>query len=337
MVNCYNSFDRLKEIIVGDIDERILNYCDHAQLDRFSHIIKKTKNELNNLQGLLENRGIKVHRPAFFDNLCVETPYWKSNGLKIPLTPKDNFLVVGNTIIETASWQKERFFESYYYRDIFLSYFAEGANWISMPMPRHDRVDPDSLDNNSVPNRDPMIDAANVSKFGKDLFVSVAGSNNALGVSWLERNLNDYRIHQVSSDIFSGHLDTHFAIIRPGLLYSYHSKDNLPEYFKNWNIIHLDPAVDREKSDSQILYDDRLQDDDFVNTVLGINILSIDENTIMLYDHLRENTYLLQQLDKYNIEPIFVPMTYSHFFNQGLTCITLDTVRDTDGCVDYTT
>ena len=94
--------------------------------------------------------------------------------------------------------------------------------------------------------------------------------------------------------------------------------------------------MDRAKSQAQTFYDDKLQDDDFDNTVLGINILSVNTDTIMLDDHLRNNTYLQQQLERYRIEPIFVPMTYAHFFNQGLTCITLDTVRDTAECVDYT-
>jgi scyllo-inosamine-4-phosphate amidinotransferase 1 len=336
MVNCYNSFDQLKEIIVGDIDERILEFCDATQYDRFSFILKKTRQDLNAFQKNLESFDIKVHRPTFFDNLCVETPFWKSQGLKIPLTPRDNFLVVGNTIIETASWQKERFFEGFYYRDIFLDYFNRGANWISMPMPRHDGVDPDPMDSNHIPNRDPVIDAANVIKFGKDLFVSVAGSNNQLGLNWLERNLTDYRIHPVDRSIFSGHLDTHFSIIRPGLVYSYHSKNELPDYFKNWDLLSLNPEIDREKSLSQTFYDDKLQDDDFANTVLGVNILSINENTIMIDDHLENNLQLRRQLDQYRIEPIFVPITYSHFFNQGLTCITLDTVRDTAECIDYT-
>lgn len=335
MVNCYNSFDTLNEIILGDIDDRIIEFCDPTQADRFAHIIHKTKQELDDFQKLLETFDVVVHRPKFLDNMCVKTPFWQSNGLKIPLTPRDNFLVIGNTIIETASWQKERFFESFYYRDIFLNYFDHGANWLSMPMPRHDGVDPDVLDSNFIPNRDPMIDAANVIKFGKDLFVSASGSNNTLGLDWLKRNLADYRIHEVDSDIYSGHLDTHFAIIRPGLIYSYHSKDQIPEYFKNWDFVYLDPTVDREKSMSQEFYDDKLQDDDFVNTVLGTNILSVNENTIMLDYHLKDNAFLRHQLDQHNIDAIFVPMTYSHFFNQGLTCITLDTVRETVECVDY--
>lgn len=335
MVNCYNSFDKLKEIVLGDIDEQVLNYCDKDQYQRLSHIIEKTKKELNNFQTQLESYGVTVHRPKFFENMCVDTPYWSSKGLKIPLTPRDNFLVVGNTIIETASWQKERFFESFYYRDIFLKYFESGSNWISMPMPRHEAVDIDPLDIEEIPNNDPLIDAANCLKYGKDIFVSISGSNNRLGVQWLEKNLPDYNLHYVSSEVFSGHLDTHFNILRPGLVYTYHDRSNLPEYFNNWDIIQIDKSRDQEVSLQQSLYDDKIQDDDFVNTVLGINVLSLDREKIFLYDHLKENKSFLNQLEKYKIEPIFVPFTYSHFFNQGLSCITLDTVRETDGCIDY--
>jgi N-dimethylarginine dimethylaminohydrolase len=335
MVHCYNTFDTLKEVILGDIDENVLEFCNQNQLDRLSHIVKRTKQDLDRIQQTFESRNIVVHRPTFFSNQCVETPYWKSQGLKTPLSPRDNFLVIGNTIVETASWQKERFFESFYFREIFLSYYKQGANWISMPMPRHDEYDPDPMDNNAIPNRDPMIDAANVIKYGKDLFVSAWGSNNQLGLEWLYRNFTDYRIHPVTSDKITGHLDTHFTIIRPGLLYSYHSKDDLPDYFKSWDMLSLDPSRDKEISMSQAFIDDKLQDDDFANTVLGINILVGDPHTVYVYDHMLENYHFLKQLEKYHIEPVFVPFAYSHFFNQGLTCLTLDTVRDTASCIDY--
>lgn len=336
MVNCYNSFDRLNEIIVGNIDESIIEFIDQNQRQRLEYIINITKEELDQFQQTLESRNIKVHRPVFHKNMKISTPNWSSHGLKIPFTPRDDFLILGNTIVETASWQKERFFQSFHYRDIFIDYFNRGANWISMPMPRHDRIDPDPLDSNNIPNRDPMFDAANIIKFGKDIFISGGGADNQLGYNWICRHFgNDYRLHRFDQEKFAGHLDTHFAIIRPGLLLTYYPKDFLPEYFHNWDIIYLDPAADREISNQQILYDEKIQDDDFVNTVVSTNILSIDQNTIMLLDHLKNNKYLLNQLERFGVEPLFVKFTYSHFFNQGLTCITLDTVRDTNGCIDY--
>ena len=337
MINCYNTFDPIKEIMLGDVDHSVIELCDHSQKDRLTHIFNKTKKELNQLQLSLEQRGIVVHRPKKINNTSIKTPTWESNGIKIPLSPRDNFLVLGDTIVETASWQKERAFEGHYWRDVFLKFFKNGARWYSMPMPCYNYNNVDDAFDDDIANFDPMIDNAALIKYGKDIFVSGAGSHNQLGLDWLKSIFPEFRYHNLDKNIYKGHLDTHFTILRPGLLLTYHPKSDLPSFFKKWEIIHVNPDHDRTLSDCQELYDEKIQDDDFANTVLAVNALSIDHNTVMMYDHYKNNQYLINQFNKHNIEIVFVPFTYSHFFNQGLTCITNELIRDTNGCIDYTT
>lgn len=336
MINCYNTFDSVSEILLGDVDHSVIDYCDPAQKDKITYIFDKTKQELNDFQTLLEGRGICVHRPNTVNNTEVKTPYWQSQGLKIPLTPRDNFLTVGDSIIETASWQKERFFESFYWRDTFLQLLDRGARWYSMPMPRHNSDYLVFDFDDDVPNQDPLLDNPALLQYGKDIFVSGGNSHNQLGLTWLKNMFPDYRYHRLDKRIFKGHLDSHLCILRPGLLLTYHSRDNLPDFFDNWNIIHVNPDHDQTVSKDQTLIDDKIQDDDFANTVLAVNTLSLDPNTVVMYDFYRSNSYLMKQFDKHKIEIVFTKLTYSHFFNQGVTCLTRDLVRHTDGLIDYT-
>ena len=334
-INSFNTFDNIKEIMLGDVDHTVIDFCDADQRLRLNHIFNKTKKELNQIQKILESRDIKVHRPVTIGKTQVRTPYWSSMGTKIPLTPRDVFLIMGNDIVESAHWQKERMFETYHWRDLFISKLESGARWHNMPLPRHDYASLEVEFDDIVVEQDPILDGAAILRYGKDIFISGDGSHNELGRKWLQAMFPDRRYHQLDKNVFNGHLDSHLTILRPGLLLTYHIKENLPEYFKNWDIIHVNPEHDKSLSLPQTLVDYKIQDDDFANTVLAVNTLSLGPNTVMMYSHYKNNQYLLDQFNKHQIEIIFVDFTYSHFFNQGMTCLTNELNRDTDGCIDY--
>ena len=336
MINCYNSFDPLKEVIIGKVDHSVINLCDSSQEKRLNYIFDKTEKELDNIQKVLENLKITVHRPNLINNVKIKTPFWNGSGIKIPLTPRDVFLVMGDTVVECSSWDSSCLFQTYYYRNALLNCLNRGAKWMQMPLPRHDYDGLELAYDDEVINQDPVLDGAAVIRYGKDIFFSGAGSHNELGEQWLMHNFPNYRYHKLDKKIFKGHLDSHLTILRPGLLLTYHKKDNLPNFFKNWDIIHVNPEHDQSISHKQTLIDDKIQDADFANTVLAVNCLSINPNTVMMFDHYKENIYLLEQFKKFKIDIIFVPFTYSHFFNQGMTCISFDLVRETNGCIDYT-
>ena len=336
-MNVHNTFDPLKEIIVGDVDLSSIKMQDPRQQKRIEHIFHKTKEEMNNFQLVLEARGIVVHRPTLMPNLPIQTPYWSTPGTKIPLTPRDLYLVLGNTIIESAMCEQERFFETYYYREIMLKQFQKGAKWMAMPIPRHNYKDYNMDVGEDVPNQDPIMDAPSCLKYGKDVFVNTHGAGNKLGLEWLQSMFGDtYHFHEINHRHIVGHLDSQITILRPGLLTSYHGREDLPSYFKNWDMIDINPDNDKKLSASQTPVDSRIQDFDFANTVLAVNCLSIDTKTVVMWEHYQRETAMIDQFKKYNIDIVFVPFTYSHFFNQGVTCLTLDLDRHTpEGLVRY--
>jgi glycine amidinotransferase len=336
MINVHNTFDPLKEVILGDIDTAAIQLQDPRQQKRVEYIFDKTKEELDNFRSVLESKNIKVYRPSPVPNRKIQTPYWTMPGTKIPLTPRDLYLVLGDTVIESAMCEPERFFETFYYREIMLNKFKQGAKWLSMPIPRHDYQESDA-DGPEVPNRDPIMDAPSCMKYGKDVFVNTRGAGNELGFRWLRSLFGDtYNFHEVNRDNILGHLDSQLTILRPGLLMSHHKRDQLPEFFRDWDIINVDAGKDRSVSSEQVLLDSRIQDGDFDNTVLLVNCLSIDRNTVVMWDHYKTEKSLLKELEKRDIEVVFVPFTYSHFFNQGVTCLTLELERHTpEGLVSY--
>ena len=336
MINVHNTFDPLTELIIGDIDQNAIKLEDPRAQKRVEYIFKKTQDELQYFQSLLEARGIKVYRPLPVPNKSISTPYWSMPGTKIPLTPRDLYLVLGNNIIESAMCEQERFFETFYYRHIILEQFQKGANWMSMPMPRHD-YENFSTGNDDVPNQDPIMDAPSCMKYGKDVFVNTKGAGNKLGFQWFQRMFGTtYNFHEIHNDKIIGHLDSQLTILRPGLLLTFHNRETLPDYFKDWDIIKADPTMDRKISSQQTFVDSRIQDSDFDNTVLCVNCLSIDRNTVVMWDHYKTETNMIKQLEQKNIDIVFVPFTYSHFFNQGVTCLTLELNRTTpEGLVSY--
>ena len=337
MINVHNTFDPLKEIIIGDVDLDAIKLEDPRQQKRIEYIFQKTKEELNNFQSVLQSRGTTVHRPTPIPNISIQTPFWSTPGTKIPLTPRDLYLTLGNTIIESAMCEQERFFETFYYRDIMLNKFQKGAKWMAMPIPRHNYKDYIIEIGEEVPNQDPIMDAPSCLKYGKDVFVNTHGAGNKLGFEWLRSMFGDrYNFHEVNQNNISGHLDAHITILRPGLLTSYHSREDLPEYFRDWEMIDINPENDKKLSTSQIPMDSRVQDFDFANTVLAVNCLSIDTNTVVMWDHYKTETGMIKQFEKKNIDIVFVPFTYSHFFNQGVTCVTLELNRHTpEGLIKY--
>jgi len=337
MINSHNTFSPLKEMILGDVDINSIKFADPRKQKRIEHIFKKTKIDLDNFQRTLESKDIIVHRPKQIKNVPIQTPYWSMPGTKIPLTPRDLFLILGDTVIEMAMCEQERFFEPFYYREILLDQFKQGAKWLSMPIPRHDYSKYVAGSDDEIPNQDPIIDAPSCLRYGKDILVNTRGSGNRLGYEWLESFFGGtYTFHEINQQNIIGHLDAHISIIRPGLILSHHSKDRLPQFFKNWDLIKVDPTIDKIKSNSQDEVDSRVQDFDFANTVLSVNCLGIDENTIVMWDHYKSETQLLKSLDDHKIDVVFVPFTYSHFFNQGVNCVTLDLNRQTpEGLVRY--
>ena len=67
---------------------------------------------------------------------------------------------------------------------------------------------------------EPLFDAADILRFGKDLIVQHGFTTNLKGIDWLKRHFPDHRVHTVNfpGDPYPIHIDATFTPIRPGLI-----------------------------------------------------------------------------------------------------------------------
>ena len=232
IVNSWNEWDPLKHVIVGRADGTCIPAPEPA-LDakvpedsdmrgqfgpRTKDTIDKANELLDNFSSLLEKRGIKVDRPTPLDfNQPTSTPDWKAETMFGCMPPRDVLLTVGNEILEATMSYRCRWFEYLCYRPLLKHYYNEDPNMRheSAPKPRLTDADyrKDYLsDKIGVQKRlewtekkyfvtteeEPLFDAADVLRFGKDLVVQHGFTTNLKGIDWLKRHYKDHRVHAVN-------------------------------------------------------------------------------------------------------------------------------------------
>lgn len=323
-IHVNNHYGKLRSCMVGGVDDRVLDTVESHKRKKLEHIFEKTHRQLDGIQKKLESMGVEVFRPKCFDNSKkLSTPYFNTIGHRVPLAPSDHFFILDNNIIEIASWSRESAFTGMHWRHVMRSAFNDGANWISMPMPLHNIDEVDNFDSD-IPNLDPIIDAPSFYLHNDHVFVSSTGAGNELGIAWMKRQFPNHNWILMDAEKFVGHLDSHFNILRPGLIASHRDKTDFPEYFRDWDFVKVD-SVSRPSE----LVDTRLQDDDQENTVLSVNSLSIDSKTIMVertYEHNHND--FIPSLIKQGIMIEYVDFDFSHFFGHGLGCICTPLYRE---------
>lgn len=198
--------------------------------------IKIAKKLRENLKNILENEySVKVLEASILDHgKNIKTPYWELTNTNEHCCPRDTFSIIGNTILEAPMSWKCRYFESLIYHEPLLKIWNANKNtrWIQPPKPLmcnnlYNLDYPINLEerkNYHIPmlkETEPVFDAADIIRCGKDLFVQNGFTTNSSGIDWITREFgNDFRVHKVKLDnnITPVHLDAEMAILRPGLM-----------------------------------------------------------------------------------------------------------------------
>ena len=68
--------------------------------------------------------------------------------------------------------------------------------------------------------KEPLFDAAEILRFGKDLFYHNNFTSNLSGLDWLQRHFPNHRVHQINlpGDLIPTHIDACLTPIKPGLM-----------------------------------------------------------------------------------------------------------------------
>lgn len=346
-VNSHNEWDPLEEIIVGRLEGATIP-SDHpvvtcnipgmaaraqSMVSGFRYprfMVEPAQRELDGLIALLQSLGITVRRPDAVDyKATFGAPGWSSRGF-CNSCPRDSLLVIGDEIIETPMAWPCRYFETHSYRAILKDYFRRGARWTSAPKPQlsDELFDPDfRLPEKGEPMRyiltefEPVFDAADFFRCGRDLFVTRSNVTNLMGIEWLRRHLGDgYRIHEIESRCRNPmHIDTTILPLGPGKLLvnpEYIDVERLPPMLKRWDIL---VAPEPDPIDSRLL-----KVTSMCGRWLSMNILMIDETRAIVDPHHKR---MMKALKDWGLEP--VPCEFLHYaaFGGAFHCATLDVRR----------
>ena len=331
----HNEWDVLQEVVVGSAfgarrpkltrDQLLIEYpgvtnLAALEIGQFSdRIIEETEEDLNDFVCALQKLGIKVRRPQEIDHSNnFGTGDWSTNGF-YRYCPRDSLLVVGDCIIETPMTMRSRLFEQFCFKEMLIDYLREGARWFSAPKPRLlDELYSDKPGELVLGNLEPVFDAANVLRAGKDLFYLISNTGNELGAQWLQNMLgNTYRVN-VCRNLYSGvHLDSTMALLRPGLVLlnpERVNERNLPERLKSWDKIWCPDLVDTGFEGPFAMS----------SVWVGMNIFMLGPNHAVV--DVRQ-TALLRELEKNGIDVLALQLRHSRTLGGGFHCVTLDTKR----------
>lgn len=300
--------------------------------------------QLDNLARILTERGVRVDRPDDFDfSRKVETPDWKQDSMFGCMPPRDVLTVIGHELLEATMSQRSRWYEYICYRPLIQSYYQSDPKmrWEAAPKPRltdksfnnefwkeyppltfKQKVTRVRANELLLTEEEPLFDAADIVRFGKDIFVQLSLVTNKSGYRWLKSHFSDFRVHSVTFDNeYPQHIDATLVPLCPGLVMHCGERTAEPamiEFFKknDWQII--DAATPAKQ------YED-LPPLCFCSPWLSMNILSLDEKTVFVEasEHAQ-----MEQLDCLGFEVIPVPFWNVAPFGGGLHCATVDIHRD---------
>ncbi len=361
IVNSWNDWDPLKHVIVGRCDNGMIPPEEPASSEKVPvdsdmrgmwglrplETVEKGNAALERLVKILEDRGVKVDRPTPLQwNQKIGTPDFTNDSMMGCMPPRDVLLTIGNEIMAAAQSFRSRYFEYLAYWPLMEKYFEEDPDfiWTQAPRPRltdksykHNYYDESiSIEERLVrtANKDfvttevePMWDAADWMRMGKDIFVQHGLTTNRAAMDWMQRYHPDLRIHAVNfpGDPYPIHIDATFVPLRPGLIINNPVRP-LPEEQRaifeanDWQIVEAaKPAHDEPPA---LCYS---------SVWLSMNCLVLDPKTVIVE---ASEVYQMEQMDQLGMNVIPCDLRDAYPFGGGLHCSTADVYRE-GGCEDY--
>jgi glycine amidinotransferase len=354
-VNSFNEWDPLEEVIIGSLDGAMFpswNVINHATVPPGEwalaaakaggtgrpyppEIVEPARRDLAEFIHILEAEGVTVRSVEPVDFAApFATPNWAIPAGFCAANPRDPFLVAGNEIIEAPMADRCRYFEAWSYRKLFKEYFKAGARWTAAPKPQ--LLDELYDWNYTVPRpgepvrfvineSEPVFDAADFVRCGRDIFCQLSNVTNNFGIEWLQRHLGDeYHIHiLVSRCPEAMHIDTTFMPLAPGKVLvnpEYLDMNQLPSFLKKWDLL-IAPPPPRITRDPLRL----------VSEWAGVNVLMLDEERVIIE---KNQEPLKQALISWGFKPISCSFEAYYPFLGSFHCATLD-IRRRGGLQSY--
>jgi glycine amidinotransferase len=348
-VSSHNEWDPLEEVIIGSLDGAMFPAWNTINVATVSpgewlnaeayvggggspyppELVQAARRELAEFIHILEMEGVRVRRlePATYA-APFATPDWQVSSGFCAANPRDPFMVIGNEILETPMADRSRYFEAWAYRALFKEYFKAGAKWTAAPKPQlldalydqHYTVPGPGEPMRFVVNEfEPVFDAADFVRCGRDIFCQTSNVTNHFGVAWLQRHLGDgYRVHTLQSRCPEAiHIDTTFMPLAPGKVLvnpEYLDIENLPQILKSWDVLVMPTPLPKINGDPLRLMSDWS----------GINVLMLDQKRVVVE---KNQEPLIHCLKEWGFQPIPCSFEAYYPFLGSFHCATLDIRR----------
>lgn len=336
-INVHNGWDPLEEIWLGDVwPKEFYEDLDIEVRNAFNTVTDWTKEDLNIIQNKFEELGITVRRPQIdVNNKDKYIDEVTKKLLKPPICLRDNNAVIGNNL----------FFDSPDFTDL-LSYY-----------------EPDCLFKTNSPF---YISGASMVKIGRDiLFDSPVLEDQptenifhcfyAFEKYILKNFSKDYRIYYSTN---GGHCDGCFMPIKFGVSLSTVYATGYDFFLPDWETVDLkQPSFISHAQFSNPLpfkwtapkwyvpdmngavrarfnqYLEKFCQDwigEYTETFFEVNTVVIDEENLMCIGDEKNVYPYVKEIEKHGIKCHVVPFRTRSFWDGGIHCITLDTIRRGD-------
>lgn len=313
----YATFDPLKSCLIGknfsgDFFKK--NIKDPRVADPLRRIADETEEDYQSLEKILKNANVQTYRPDF-----DESKFDKDWHGRPPVCPRDHFAVIGEKIY---AYQSTNFYGK------FLKNIAK--------------------ENLSIGIKPIPVSTAVIARVGKDLFWDVGKNATQENIDFFKTKWisEGFRVH-ISKRGY--HSDGCFCVVKPGCIVSLYDIQDYKTEFPGWDVLELpdqswgklDPFlkikakvngrwwVKGEEDNEQLIQFVNTWLDDWVGyveeTVFDVNMLSIDQNTIICNNYNKE---VFAHFKKHKVEPILFNFRHRYFWDGGIHCITQDLYRE---------
>ena len=316
----YATFDKLQHCWIGSGFKAewfagLEIYKNKKIMDPLKRIADETEEDFQTLDKILKDAGVKTYRSF----LNIDRVKSLKNIFRPPVCPRDHFAVVGEKLYAVSNGRPG---------------FADVLKQIA----KKDMV---------LHSSRGVISTATVCRVGKDLYWDTTPdiTNDVIEKYkniWEEQG---FRVHLSNRGY---HSDGVFCVVKPGCIVSLNDIQDYKTEFPGWDVLYVPDQrwnkhpfmrmkdkvegkwwlEGEENNDELIQFVNKWLDEwlGYVEeTVFDVNMLSIDQNTIICNAY---NKNVFDHLKKHKVEPIIFNFRHRNFWDGGVHCITQDLYRE---------
>jgi hypothetical protein len=337
IINSHTNWAPLEEVWLGDVYPA--SWYDHLSSevrDCFHEITEKTQQDLAVIQHKLEELGVHVVRPEYHN---IEQFMDPRGYLRKPeITPRDIYLVYQNSLLGSCH-------ENSPWKSALDRYRQDSRSYVGFP-PSFDHLG--------------WMCGANTVRVGNDLYLDIMHSHSKSTNEQKHQEFVDKvaplwpnsRIHLLDN---GGHVDSCFAVAKPGVLITSKYFDDYDRTFPEWHQVNVsEPEFFDQRHaafrtgpqdngkwymtgmSNKLSFQDHVIQHaldwigDYTETFFEVNCLVVDEKNILM---LGENEKVAAELERHGITVHWMPFRTRTFWDGGLHCLTLD-IRRRDSAAD---